>query len=128
MTWDRAGCAAALSAVLAPALPNVTIHLLPPEIVNPFCVVVSRPQSVSYITASLGCDEATLPLIVVGGVESEDQVESIKGTCRSTIDANPQLGGAVQVAWCAEERNWRNLTGAGGIQLLLVELVLTVRM
>ena len=126
--WDRAGCAAALAATLGPVLPTVTIHQKPPEIVNPFCVVVSRPAPVSYATAGLGVDEATLPLIIVGGVETEDTVEQIKNTAKTAIDANFTLGGKVQAAWVTEERNWRNLTGAGGIQLLLVELVVMVQM
>jgi hypothetical protein len=35
---------------------------------------------------------------------------------------------AVASAYCEQERNWRNVTGAGGVQLLYVELVLLVRM
>jgi hypothetical protein len=128
VTWNRAACSEALVAVLGPALPTVTIHRRPPEVINPFCVVISRPSSVSYATASLGTDEATLPLIVAGGSETEDQVEDIKNTARAAVAASPTLGGAVQAVWCTEERNWRNLTGAGGIQLLLVELVVTVQM
>jgi hypothetical protein len=126
--WDRAACSDALVAVLGAALPTVTIHPRPPEVINPFCVVISRPAPVLYGTGALGIDEATLPLVVAGGAETEDRVEEIKNTCRTTVDANATLGGVVQIAWCSEERNWRNLTGAGGIQLLLVELVLTVRM
>ena len=79
-------------------------------------------------TAGLGVDEATLPLIVVGGAETEDTVEQIKNTAKQAIDAAFTLGGKVQAAWCTEERNWRNQTGAGGIQLLLVELVVMVQM
>ena len=115
MTWDRAACAQAVAAVLGPVLPTVTIHQRPPEIVNPFCLVISRPAPVSYATAGLGVDEATLPLIVVGGAETEDTVEQIKNTAKQAIDANFTLGGKVQAAWCTEERNWRNQTGAGGI-------------
>ena len=36
--------------------------------------------------------------------------------------------GSVKASWCYQERNWRNVTGAGGIQLLLVELILTIQM
>ena len=127
MTWDRTAVSTALVSLLGPAT-QVTVHGRPPETLNGPCLVVGRPQPVVYATAGLGVDEATLPVIVVSGVETEDQVEALKNTCRQTILANPSLGGVVQACYPAEERNWRNLTGAGGVQLLLVELILTVRM
>jgi hypothetical protein len=127
VSWDRAAVAAALVDMLGPAT-GVTVHPIPPEIVNPMCVVVSRPQTVSYSTVAPGVDDATLSLIIVGGVETEDRVESLKTACRAAVLADPTLAGVVQAAWPAEERNWRNYTGAGGIQLLQVELILTVQM
>jgi hypothetical protein len=42
--------------------------------------------------------------------------------------ADPKLQGTVLNAWPVEERNWRNVIGAGGIQLLYVELVIQVTM
>ena len=127
MSWDRAKVAQALVGLLGPAT-GVKVHDRPPETLNGPCLVVGRPQPVVYATAGLGVDEATLPVIVVSGVETEDQVESLKNTARQTILANPSLGGVVQACFPAEERNWRNLTGAGGVQLLLCELILTVQM
>jgi hypothetical protein len=91
------------------------------------CVVVSRP-TVMYSTVAPGIDEATLPLVIAGGIETEDKVEALKQVCRQTILADPTLGGAVPNCYPTQERNWRNITGAGGIQLLLVELILTVQM
>jgi hypothetical protein len=127
VSWDRAAVADALVGILGPATGG-TVHPRPPEVLNPMCVVVSRPQTVTYATAAFGVDEAVLPLIIVGGVETEDAVEAIKSACRDAILADRSLGGTVRAAWATEERNWRNMTGAGGIQLLLVELVLTVQM
>ena len=127
MSWDRQTVAAALVSMLGPAT-GVKVHPLPPELINPPCVVVSRPQPVVYGTAGLGVDEASLPVLIVGGVETEDTIEATKTICRQTILADPTLGHVVQSCVPAEERNWRNLTGAGGIQLLLVELILTVQM
>jgi hypothetical protein len=127
MGWDRQAVADALVGVLGPAT-GVKVHPLPPEIINPPCVVVSRPQTVVYATAGLGIDDATLPLIVAGGVETEAAIETIKTACRQAVLADPSLGGTVQACWPGEERNWRNLTGAGGVQLLLVELVLQIQM
>jgi hypothetical protein len=127
VSWDRAQVSAALVDVLGPAT-GVTVHAAPPEVLNPMCVVVSRPQPVVFSTVGLGVDEATLPLVIVGGLESEDRIEALKTACRQTIMADPTLGGAVPNCYPTEERNWRNVTGAGGIQLLLVELILTVQM
>ena len=127
MSWDRATVADALVAMLGPAA-GVTVHPRPPELLNPMCVVVGRPQAVSYATANFGVDEATLPLIIAGGVETEDQIETIKNACRAAVTADHSLAGVARNAWATEERNWRNVTGAGGVQLLLVELVLTVQM
>jgi hypothetical protein len=127
MAWDRQAVAAALVDLLGPAV-GVTVHARPPELLTPMCVVVGRPQPVVYATAGLGVDEATLPLIIVGGVETEDQIETLKTACRNTIAADPGLGGVVQICYAAEERNWRNVTGAGGVQLLLAELILNIHM
>ena len=73
-------------------------------------------------------DEITLPLVIAGGIEQEEALEGFITQCRTAILADSTLQGSVQVAWPAEIRNWRNLTGAGGIQLLLAELILTIRM
>jgi hypothetical protein len=127
MTWDRSACAAALVDLLGPAA-GVTVHPKPPDTLNPMCIVIGRPQPVAYGNAALGTDEATLPVMIVGGLESEDQIEDLKTACRQAVLGDVSLGGAVQAAWPSEERNWRNVTGAGGVQLLLVELILTVQM
>jgi hypothetical protein len=127
MSWDRALVSAALVDVLGPAT-GVTVHAAPPEVLNPMCVVVARPQTVAYSTVGLGVDEATLPVVIAGGVETEDRIEALKTACRAAIMADPTLGGKVPNCYPTEERNWRNVTGAGGIQLLLVELILTVQM
>jgi hypothetical protein len=127
MVWDRAKAATALVNVLGPAT-GIKVHHSPPEIVNPPCVVISRPQPVTYAVAGLGVDEASLPVIIVGGIETEDQIETTKTACRNAILANPGLGGTVQACYATEERNWRNVTGAGGVQLLSVELIVTVQM
>jgi hypothetical protein len=126
VSWDRQAVADALVDTLA--VTGVKVHPKPPEVLNPMCVVVGRPQPVAYSTIAFSVDEATLPVVVVGGVETEDQIETLKNDCRAAIAKDPQLGGTVQAAYCTEERNWRNVTGAGGIQLLLVELILTVQM
>ena len=127
MSWDRAVVADALAAAFA-AVTDVKVHTRPPELLNPMCVVVGRPQPVTYDQFAFGVDEASLPVIVAGGAETEDAVEALKNLCRQAVAKDPTLGGVVAACTAAEERNWRNLTGAGGIQLLLVELILTIRM
>jgi hypothetical protein len=106
----------------------VYVHERPPEIVNPFSVIVMDPQPVAYATAGLGVDEATLPVTIVGGVETDDTIDAIKNQCRSALGADPTLGGVVHSCVATEERNWRSVTGAGGIQLRMVELILSIQM
>jgi hypothetical protein len=125
MAWDRAKASDALVSVLAPAV-GVKVHGLPPETLNPPCVVVHRPVTVDYGIGGLGVDQAALPLVIVGGIESEDEIEALKTTVRTTLLADPTLGAVVFKCWPTQERNWLNRTGAGGIQLLTVELMLEV--
>lgn len=127
MSWDRKVVADALVNLLGPAT-GVKVHDKPPETLNGPCLVVGRPQPVSYSAVALAIDEATVPLMVVSGIEAEDQVDALKNQARDAIAADPTLGGVVQLCYSSEERNWRNLTGAGGIQLLLVELILMIQM
>jgi hypothetical protein len=128
MTWDRKTAATALVRTFTTALGGVRVHELMPEIINPPCVVVGRAQQVTYSTVGMGIDEATLTITIAGGIETEDAVDAIKNTCRQALDADPTLGGGALSAVAEEERNWRNVTGAGGIQLLLVDLAVIVRM
>jgi hypothetical protein len=128
MSWDRAKVATALRALFAGANPAVHVHDHPPEIVNPPFVEVHRPVTVTYSDAGFGLDTAELPVLIGSGLESEDQIETIKNACRSALMGNPSLGGIVAEAHATGERNWRNQTGAGGIQLLTVELIVEVRM
>ena len=125
MTWNRATVAAALVAVLEPAV-GVKVHEWLPEILNPNCLVVGRPTTVTYGAVALGVDEGEIPIIVVGGIETEPQIDALKMAARSALEADPTLGGQVTKAWPTGERTWINRTGAGGIQLLTVELIVTV--
>jgi hypothetical protein len=128
VSWSRAPVVAALQTILSAATADgVTIHERPPETLNPPAIVIHRP-TVTYSVAGMAIDEASLPLIVVAGIESEDALDTLKETCRQAILADPSLGGSVQLGYPSEERNWRNYTGAGGIQILQVELVLTIQM
>jgi hypothetical protein len=128
VSWNRAPVTAALAFMLTNATEGaVTIHERPPETLNPPAVVIHRP-TVAYSVAGLGIDEVSLPLVIVGGIESEAAIDALKETCRQAVLADQTLGGTVQVGYPTEERNWRNYTGAGGIQILQVELVLTIQM
>jgi len=128
MSWDRVKVAQALVECFSAAGVPAYIHDHPPEVVNPFFVEVHRPTYVTYSDAGFGVDTAELPVLIGGGLETEDQIESIKSACRAALLIDPSLGGIVAECHPAQERNWRNQTGAGGIQLLTVELVLEVRM
>ena len=128
MTWDRTKCVDALVPVLAAANPSVNVLDHPPMTVTPPFIEVHRPTLVVYANAGFGVDTAELPVLIGSGLETEDLIETMKTACRSALLANPNLGGVVAEIHAAQERNWRNQTGAGGIQLLTVELVLEVRM
>jgi hypothetical protein len=128
MSWDRAKVAQALVECFGAAGVGAYVHDHPPEVVNPPFVEVHRPVQVTYSDAGFGVDTAELPVLIGGGLETEDQIESIKSACRAALLADPALGGVVAECHPASERNWRNQTGAGGIQLLTVELIVEVRM
>ena len=110
------------------AAPDVYVHELPPETLNPMAVVIMRPVTVTYATGALSIDEVELPIAIVGGVEADDDIDALKTTVRELVEMDQSLQGSVKSAWPVSERNWRNVTGAGGVQLLYVELVLQVLM
>jgi hypothetical protein len=125
VSWDRDKVSAALGDLFASALPTVKIHTIPPLTLNPPCVVISDAD-VAYNTASFCADTATVPVIVVGGMEATDAVEDMKNALRAALDGSPDLGGVVSYANAVEERNWR-YAAVAGVQLLTVELMVEVK-
>jgi hypothetical protein len=126
VSFTRAPVAAALVDMLTAATGGgVFIHERPPYTVNAPAVVVGRAVSVSYGAVAFGIDLATLPLGIVGGAEADDTVDDLKATVRKAIEADPTVGGSVQVAFCTEERNWRNVS-SGGADLLTVDLIVEI--
>jgi hypothetical protein len=129
MSWSRPPVAAALADMIdAATAGTVYVHRRPPETLNPMAVVIGRTTREMYATASFGVDEVDLPVLVVGGIETEDLIDTTKDIVRQAVIGDPTLKGTVQTAWPAEARGWRNMTGGGGIQLLYVELVVTIQM
>ena len=128
MSWNRTPVADALVSLIGGAVPAVYVHSRPPETLNFPSVVVMRPIQVLYGSAGLGVDEVELPVAVVHGMESEDALEAVKTQVKQAVDGDQSLGGVVKACWCNREQGWRNVTGAGGVQLLYVELILTVWM
>lgn len=130
MTYRRRPVAAALVEMIQAATAGtVYVHPRPPEIVNPMAVVVGRDQAgAQYAGAAFGTDEIPLHLQMVGGVEQDDDIDDLRDTVRQAIVADTTLKGTVQTAWPSGSNGWRNFTGAGGIQLLYVELVVTIHM
>jgi hypothetical protein len=121
--------AAALKALVDTASGGtVYCHETPPAILNPMSVVIMRPVSVTYSGAALGIDDVELPVAIVGGIEQDDAIDAVKAMVRQCVEGDTTLTGTVQRAWPTEERNWRNITGAGGIELLYVELVIQILM
>lgn len=128
MTWARPPVAAALVDLLTAATGGlVMIHERPPATVNAPAVVVARAETVSYATIAFSIDQVTLPIVIVGGSDQDEAVDSLKATVRAAIEADPTLEGTVQHASPSEERNWRNVN-SGGADLLAVDLVLDIQM
>ena len=125
MSWDRDKVSTALGNLFSAALPNVRIHTVPPLTLNAPCVVISDAD-VTYNTATFCADTATVPVIVVGGMEATATVEDMKNALRAALDGSPDLGGVVHYANATQERNWR-YQSVGGVQLLTVELVVEVQ-
>jgi hypothetical protein len=105
----------------------VTIHPKPPNTVNAPAIVISRPESVAYSTAAFGIDLVTLPIVIAGAADQDESVDQLRETVKDAIDANYNLGGVVQSCQATEERNWR-LVNSAGIDLLAVDLMLTIQM
>jgi len=126
VSWDREKVSTALVELLGPAT-GVKVHQYPLRIVNPPSVTVSDP-SVSKNTGGYGIDVATVPLVVVCGYEDTAGAIAITGAIFSALGPSTNLGGAVFECHPTEERNWRNFTGAGGVQLLLVDVMVEVKM
>jgi len=125
--WDREAFAEALVAFLEAAALGVKVHPYPPELLNPPCLVIARVTAGSYSLNRFGVDTIELAIGIVHGLEAEWQAERLKNATRTAVMADHTIGGAVASCLVTGERNWRNYTGAGGIQLFTGELVLAVQ-
>jgi hypothetical protein len=127
--WQRRPVAQALTDMIdAATAGTVYVHSRPPETVNPLAVVIGDTTREPYATTAFGTDDVDLAVLIVGGIEQNDDVDDLRHTVRQTILGDSTLKGSVQTAWPVEARGWRNMTGAGGIQLLYVELIVTIQM
>jgi len=103
-----------------------TVFEKPPGTLNPPAIVVGRPSEVRYGVAALGIDECDLPVLCLGPMDGEDDVAALITLVRKAI-TDPQLGGAVQTAYPAIERNWRQVNVAG-TDLLQAEVSFVILM
>ena len=127
MSWSRPLVAAALVEMLTTATGGlVTVFDRPPPTFNPPAIVVARVESVSYGTAAMGRDEVTLPIVCVGAVDGDEDLDDMRAVVKAAIDDDVTLLGSVQAGWAVEERNWRQLSIAGG-DVLAVDLMLTIQ-
>jgi len=128
--WLRRPVAAALGDMIQAATAgSCYVHRHTPELVNPMAVVIGNTtREGPYAAAAFATDDVDLQLLVVGGVEQNDDIDDLRDTVRQTVLADSTLKGTVQTAWPTEARGWRQVTGAGGIQLLYVELIVTIQM
>jgi len=127
MSWDADKASTALVDLFSAALPHVKVFGEPPQTLNPPAVVISDAD-VTYNNATFCADTATVPVVVIGGIDTKTALETMKNTLRSALDGDENLGGVVHYASATGERNWRSGTSAGGIQLLSVELIVEVQM
>jgi hypothetical protein len=129
VTWSRAPVAQALANLFTGAVGGTAyVHERPPEIVNFPSVVVMWPALRTIASVAFGVDEVELPVAVVHGMEQADALDQLKQTIEQAVFGAPNLNGTVKAIWPSREQNWRNVTGAGGVQLLYCELVLTIQM
>jgi len=126
VSWDREKVSRALVDLLGPAA-GVKVHQYPMRVVNPPSITVSDP-SVSKNTGGYGIDVAAVPLVVVCGYEDTTGAIALTEAIFGALGPTGNLGGVVLECHPTEERNWRNFTGAGGIQLLLVDVMVEVKM
>ena len=131
MSWNRALVAPALADVLqttaSAAGDTVAIFDHQPTSLNPPALVVGRPSDVTFAVFSFGTDLATLPVMCVAGADEENRAAELVELVRLAVTEQPSLAGVVQECTATAERNWRNNT-LGGVELVLVDCVLTITM
>jgi hypothetical protein len=128
MSWVRQPVADALVAILADTLGGlVSVFDRPPLSLNAPSIVVGRVVQVEYNRDTFGLDVATLPVICVGGMDSDGDIDDMKLAVRDAVMVDRTLGGVVADTVPTEERNWRNIA-VSGAELLAVDLILEIRM
>ena len=103
-----------------------TIFAKPPATLNPPAIVIGRPTEVRYSTIAFAIDDCSLPVLCIGAVDGEDDVAALIDLVRGAI-TDATLGGAVQTAFPAVERNWRQINVAGA-DLLQAEVTFSIQM
>jgi hypothetical protein len=131
VSWDRTTAAKALYAVISEAAAEAgstaVVYDRPPYSLNPPAIVVGRPVEVRFGQVASTIDEAEMPVACVGPVDGDEMVSDLIALVRSAVGHSSQLGGAVQVAFPAMERNWRPIN-VGGTDLLSADVVITIQM
>jgi hypothetical protein len=128
VSWSRSPVAAALVELLeASSAGLVTCFDRPPAVFNAPAYVVGYPDSVAYAEPAFGVDQATMSVICAHVVDRADELDGLLAAAGKAISADVTLGGAVQSVQVKEARSWRVFT-VGGVQMLLAELSLEIRM
>jgi hypothetical protein len=127
MSWDRSIAAAGMVEVLQAALgETATVFEHPPATFNPPALMVGYPVTVTFNT-SFCVDTADWIVTAAAGIDDPSTVDNLIALARQAIEANLNLGGAVQICRPSGARNWRGWTVAGG-EYLLADLALETRM
>ena len=128
MSWARTPVAAALVDMLTAATEGaVTVFDRPPATFNVPAMVVADPTRVEYRTPAFGVDLARISVICAAGADQVDMVDDLIAVAVAALQADPSLGGAVQVCQVIEQANWRVLT-VGGAEFRAADVVLEIRM
>jgi hypothetical protein len=131
MSWDRPAASDALVAVLADAVaaltPPASVFPEPPATYNPPALIVQYPTQVLLHQPTFAIDTATVSLLAVGGLDDSGTVDVLLAVAVDAVEADPQLGDAVQYCRPVEHRLWR-IQNVAGADYLTAELSLEIRM
>ena len=108
-------------------VPPASVFAQPPSTHNPPALVVQYPSQVLLHTPAFTVDTATVSVLAVGGLDDPGTVDALLAATVRAVEADNQLGGAVQYARPTQHRPWR-IVNVAGADYLTAELELELRM
>jgi len=127
VSWDRPSAASALADVLEAGTGDlVAVFESPPSSMNAPALVIMRP-TVMFHQPAFAVDEITWSVTAAVGVGADDTLDGLIGQARQAVEADPTLGGVVQICRPTEQRP-RGIVNIAGADFLTEELILNARM